>query len=112
MSSIRITLLLYLNDLESGDTGGCTVFPKLDISVRPERGIALLFINLDPATLQRDERMLHREGPLLGNKYVLQWFGLCHTSAISLLSSSSSSSSSSTAAASSVMRSLRAATLA
>lgn len=50
------TFLVYLNDLEDQD-GGKTTFPKLDISVKPEQGMALYFRDanqfgqVDPLTL-------------------------------------------------------------
>eukprot|EP00928_Gymnodinium_smaydae_P073034 TRINITY_DN56304_c0_g1_i1.p1 TRINITY_DN56304_c0_g1~~TRINITY_DN56304_c0_g1_i1.p1 ORF type:complete len:454 (+),score=37.92 TRINITY_DN56304_c0_g1_i1:191-1363(+) len=47
------TFLMYLSDVE---VGGYTVFPKLDIRVRPEAGSVLFFMNLMP----------HRSQPAAG----------------------------------------------
>ncbi|KAK3254121.1 hypothetical protein CYMTET_36655 [Cymbomonas tetramitiformis] len=41
----KITVLLYLNE---DFTGGNTLFPKLDMSIKPSLGKALLFRNLSP----------------------------------------------------------------
>ncbi|MBC9908992.1 prolyl hydroxylase family protein [Chitinophaga varians] len=40
----RATLLVYLND---DFEGGETIFPEIDVSISPKKGMALAFINLD-----------------------------------------------------------------
>lgn len=40
-----ITLVMYLNDPKEG---GETVFPEVDITIKPKKGNALLFHNLEP----------------------------------------------------------------
>ena len=65
------TILVYLNNLDSDDNGGSTVFPKLGISVRPEKGAALVWRNSWGLDLE-DFRTLHRgEAPLKSEKYIL-----------------------------------------
>lgn len=54
------TMLLYLND---DFTGGETVFPDLGLTVRPKRGDALLFRNVD-ARGHGDARMRHAGNPV------------------------------------------------
>lgn len=44
---INTLILQYLNDLPSGE--GCTEFPRIQLSVQPERGSALVFSNVDEA---------------------------------------------------------------
>jgi len=64
------TLLLYCNDPETGETGGQTRFGKLDISVAPKCGDALLFF---PASADGafDDRVEH-EGvaPTISTKVI------------------------------------------
>lgn len=66
------TFLSYLTDVEAG---GSTVFPKLGVAVRPQRGGALMWYNLLRSG-QGDERSLHAACPvLLGYKWVAnKWF--------------------------------------
>ncbi len=69
------TLFVYLNNLDRDDPGGCTAFPKLNLRIRPERGMALLFSNL-LSDGTPDTRMLHAgEPPTRSVKYGLNvWF--------------------------------------
>lgn len=62
------TVLIYLNDVAQG---GSTSFPTLNLSVRPQQGMALIFF---PATLdgQLDTRALHSADPAIDIKYVSQ----------------------------------------
>ncbi|XP_064469405.1 prolyl 4-hydroxylase subunit alpha-1-like [Ornithodoros turicata] len=75
------TALLYLSDVAAG---GSTVFPKLDIEVRPKAGLALFWFNMKTAgesetdyvrtwseTRTRDMRTLHGSCPVLrGSKWI------------------------------------------
>jgi prolyl 4-hydroxylase len=49
------TMIIYLNDVEGG---GETVFPRINLSIRPKAGTALLFYSLTP-DLQLDELTEH-----------------------------------------------------
>jgi len=66
------TLMFYLNNVAEG---GYTAFPRLGVAVRPERGSAVLWHNLDPEGFS-DMHMLHAGCPvLLGSKMVAnKWF--------------------------------------
>lgn len=63
------TALVYLNDLEEGDVGGGTLFPKLDLEVRPTTGRVVVWHNCDaesgrPAQARDcDHRTLHAGAP-------------------------------------------------
>jgi len=57
-----VTFFVYLNTLEEGQ-GGCTVFPKLDLRIRPEKGTALLFCNITSEG-KLDERVIHEAQPV------------------------------------------------
>eukprot|EP00985_Skeletonema_marinoi_P021426 scaffold13138_cov151-Skeletonema_marinoi.AAC.3 len=63
-----ITVLTYLNDVPRG---GSTSFPNLNIQVRPQKGMALVFF---PATLDGllDKMALHAALPAVDVKYVSQ----------------------------------------
>ncbi|XP_064469404.1 prolyl 4-hydroxylase subunit alpha-1-like [Ornithodoros turicata] len=75
------TALLYLSDVAAG---GSTVFPKLDIVVRPKAGLALFWFNMKTPgesetdyvqtwseTRTRDMRTLHGSCPVLrGSKWI------------------------------------------
>jgi prolyl 4-hydroxylase len=41
------TLLIYLNDLDPGDSGGATNFPQLNLAFKCEQGSGLLWHNVD-----------------------------------------------------------------
>jgi len=66
------TLMFYLNDVEAG---GYTAFPRLGVAVRPERGSAVIWHNINPAGFS-DMHMLHAACPvMLGRKMVAnKWF--------------------------------------
>ena len=74
------TFLMYLNDAAPGDAGGETHFPRLNISVRPKRGRALLWPSvLDSDPNERDDRTEHeavvvRAGQKLAANYWLHMF--------------------------------------
>jgi prolyl 4-hydroxylase len=62
------TVLVYLND---NYTGGTTSFPKLGITVHPEKGKAILFYDVDPTTLQILDKSFHSGDPLInGEKWI------------------------------------------
>jgi prolyl 4-hydroxylase len=62
------TFFLYLSDVESG---GETRFPKLNISVQPKKGRALLWPSVyDDRPLYMDSRTTHEARPVVtGTKY-------------------------------------------
>jgi len=57
------TLLLYLNDVQSG---GHTVFPQLSLSVKPEKGSAVFWFNLLRSG-EGDMRTIHAACPVLSS---------------------------------------------
>lgn len=59
----HLTFLIYLNDLAEGD-GGETTFPRLHLSVRPEKGMALVFNDVLDNGMD-DERTEHSGTPPL-----------------------------------------------
>ena len=63
-----ITVLTYLNDVSKG---GATAFPRLNVQVRPRKGMALVFF---PATVDGhvDGNALHEACPAVDVKYVSQ----------------------------------------
>jgi prolyl 4-hydroxylase len=62
------TVLIYLND---GFTGGTTSFPKLGMTVHPEKGKAILFYDVHPKTLRILDKSFHSGDPLVnGEKWV------------------------------------------
>lgn len=65
------SLVIYLNDVEAG---GATVFPKLHLSVTPQRGSAVYFEYCNSRG-QLDRRTLHAGAPVLrGEKWIAtQW---------------------------------------
>lgn len=68
-AGVRImTVYMYLNDVEEG---GGTQFPKLDLTVQPKRGQALLWPSvLDQDPHEKDDRTLHQALPVIkGVKY-------------------------------------------
>lgn len=66
------TGLVYLNAPEEG---GNTIFPVLDISVKPVKGCAILFYNVK-ANGDVDSRTLHGGAPVIaGEKWIMnRWF--------------------------------------
>ncbi len=69
-----VTIIMYLNDVEAG---GDTYFPELGFSVRPKKGQALLFFNLD--SMKRLEPLTKHAGrPVLaGEKWIAtRWIRL------------------------------------
>lgn len=57
----QVSVIIYLNDVEDG---GCTVFPHYDMSVKPKKGLVLLF----PSFFMYTHRA---EPPKSGPKYVV-----------------------------------------
>jgi prolyl 4-hydroxylase len=68
-----VTLLAYLNEV---DSGGHTSFPKLELSVAPTPGKALIFYNCYPNTSRRHPHTLHAGEPVgTGQKWAFNlWF--------------------------------------
>ncbi|CAB4032495.1 probable prolyl 4-hydroxylase 10, partial [Paramuricea clavata] len=66
------TIIIYLTDV---DEGGETVFPFLNISIKPQRGMAVVWRNLDDDG-KCDESTTHVAGQVKkGEKYIYQkWF--------------------------------------
>ena len=71
-SQRMVTVFAYLNDVEAG---GNTAFPVLGVSVRPERGKAVKFVNCDP-TGKPNPDTLHAGLPVIrGEKWLATlWF--------------------------------------
>jgi prolyl 4-hydroxylase len=63
-----VTVLTYLNDVEEG---GHTAFPALNLEVKPQKGMAIVFF---PATVDGllDQNALHAAKPAVDTKYVSQ----------------------------------------
>ncbi len=63
-----VTVLVYLNDVERG---GTTFFPNLNLDVKPQKGMALVFF---PSTVDGylDKNALHAAKPAIDTKYVSQ----------------------------------------
>lgn len=62
------TVLIYLND---NFTGGITSFPTLGKSIRPEKGKAIVFTNIDPVTEAILSKSYHAGDPVLsGHKWI------------------------------------------
>jgi hypothetical protein len=63
-----VTVLVYLNHVERG---GETAFPALNLEIRPQKGMALVFF---PATVDGllDKNVLHAAKPAIDTKYVSQ----------------------------------------
>lgn len=71
-----LTVYLYLNDVEEG---GGTEFDKLDITVMPKKGMAVLWPSvLNHDTMVKDDRTSHAALPVIkGVKYGANaWFHL------------------------------------
>eukprot|EP00117_Sycon_ciliatum_P035339 scpid54223/ scgid26812/ Prolyl 4-hydroxylase subunit alpha-2; Procollagen-proline,2-oxoglutarate-4-dioxygenase subunit alpha-2 len=66
------TIIIYLSDVKQG---GGTTFPKLGVTVKPKRGSAIVFRNLDEKA-KCNMQMLHKgDAPLSGVKYIYQhWY--------------------------------------
>jgi len=65
------SFLIYLNNLNPGDTGGLTRFPALGLAVRPMRNAALVFDNYDAHGVEDISTSHLGEPPLRGDKYVV-----------------------------------------
>eukprot|EP00746_Dinoflagellata_sp_MGD_P163186 gnl/MRDRNA2_/MRDRNA2_91092_c0_seq1.p1 gnl/MRDRNA2_/MRDRNA2_91092_c0~~gnl/MRDRNA2_/MRDRNA2_91092_c0_seq1.p1 ORF type:complete len:483 (-),score=85.60 gnl/MRDRNA2_/MRDRNA2_91092_c0_seq1:41-1489(-) len=67
------TVFIYLNDLED-EEGGETMFTNLGVQIKPRKGCAVMWSNLDEDGKQ-DDRMIHRGvAPLSGVKYGVNCF--------------------------------------
>ena len=68
-----ITALVYLNDVEEG---GNTIFPNLDISIKPKKGSMLVFHNCKEGTTDIHINSLHAGNPpIKGEKFAFNlWF--------------------------------------
>jgi prolyl 4-hydroxylase len=63
-----LTFLIYLNNVENG---GGTRFPRIKISIKPERGKAVLFQNVDRETQKIIEDSQHGGDPVIsGEKWI------------------------------------------
>jgi prolyl 4-hydroxylase len=69
------TFMIYLNDMEDGDSGGYTSFPYAYIATKPKAGTAVIWNNLD-ANNKENIFSSHCGMPILkGEKYILtHWF--------------------------------------
>ena len=68
------TVLVYLNDLPD-NSGGCTIFPKINLKVKPKKGDAIYFENMNGSNV--DYNTLHAGEEILDNytKYAINiWF--------------------------------------
>jgi len=68
------TVLVYLNDLPE-NSGGYTIFPKINLRVKPKKGDAIYFENMNGSDV--DYNTLHAGEEILGdyNKYAINiWF--------------------------------------
>jgi prolyl 4-hydroxylase len=68
-----VTALAYLNDVEKG---GETDFPKIDVSVKPNKGDVVVFHNCIEGTTEIDPNSLHAGSPVIaGEKWAVNlWF--------------------------------------
>jgi prolyl 4-hydroxylase len=51
------TMFVYLNDLPPDEDGGGTHFPKLDMTIKPKKGNAAFWMNMENGKV--DPRTLH-----------------------------------------------------
>lgn len=66
------TIMVYLNTVQEG---GETVFPELEIAVRPVRGLALIWNNLHRDGNENFYTVHRAQPPKITNKYVLtKWY--------------------------------------
>jgi len=66
----HMTFFVYLNDMSTDETGGQTDFPKLNLRVRPEKGMAVMWYNVK--NNKEDFRTFHAGlPPLQSTKYGL-----------------------------------------
>jgi len=68
------TVLVYLNDLPE-NSGGCTIFPKINLKITPKKGDAIYFENMNDNGV--DYNTLHAGEEILGDytKYAINiWF--------------------------------------
>jgi len=68
------SLMVFLNDLPELEEGGRSIFSKLNGGLRPRRGTAIAWNNIDHQTKKVDNQMVHMEEPLYlrkSKKYIL-----------------------------------------
>lgn len=73
------TLLVYLNELPSEETGGRTIFIKMGAAIKPKKGTGLAWNNLDPDTFIPDENTMHAGEAITKShsvKYILNVWSL------------------------------------
>jgi len=58
----HVTFFCYLNDLPESEEGAHTEFPKLNLKIRPKKGMAVYWLNVHPDT-REDFRTLHSGNP-------------------------------------------------
>jgi len=64
-----ITVIMYLNNMQSGE-GGETFFPRINMSIEPKEGVAIIWHNLDKHG-QIDQSTFHEAMPVLkGEKWI------------------------------------------
>ena len=68
-----VTALAYLNDVEEG---GATDFPKINVSVKPNKGDVVVFHNCIEGTTEINPQALHGGSPVVaGEKWAVNlWF--------------------------------------
>jgi prolyl 4-hydroxylase len=72
------SLLVYLNDLQDGETGGSTYFPRLHLCVSCSRGAGIMWDNIQPDRTC-DPKTLHAgAAPIISTKFILvSWIREC-----------------------------------
>ena len=64
-----VTFFVYLNDLPAEESGGGTVFPKLNIEIRPRKGMAVYFHNMKQDGTEDDKTLHGGQPPQRSSKY-------------------------------------------
>lgn len=58
----HVTFFVYLNDMHKDETGAHTDFPKLNLKIKPKKGMAVFWTNINPNGTE-DFRTLHAGMP-------------------------------------------------